>query len=81
LSGRFGVFHLGRLILEASDGKSRVLTTEVLVPTATPLSPVVVDLKLGLPTPARTVALVLQDPEGRRIGEVARYTLSKKPRQ
>jgi len=80
LSGRFGVFHLGRLILEMYDEKSHLLATEVLSPTATPVLPVVVDLKLSLLTPARTLALVLQDPEGRRIGEVARHALSKKPR-
>jgi hypothetical protein len=68
------------MILEAYDGKSRLLATEVLAPTATPLIPVVVDLELSLPATAGTVALVLQDPEGRRIGEVARHTLSKKSR-
>jgi hypothetical protein len=71
------VFHLGRLILEAYDGESRLLATEVLATTATPLIPVVVDREISLPAPARNVALVLQDPDGRRIGEIDRHTLSK----
>jgi hypothetical protein len=75
LSGRLGVFCLGRLILETYDAESRVVASEVVAPTVTPMVPVVVDCRLSLPDLARTVAIVLQDPAGRRIGEIVRQEL------
>jgi hypothetical protein len=72
LRGRFGVFHPGRLVLEACDAKGVVLATELLVPAATPLKPVVLDRSLELPAVASSVALILQNTEGHRIGEIAR---------
>jgi len=80
LRGRFGVFHLGRLVLEAYNEKAAVLTTEILDSNATPLRPVVLDRELEFPATASSMALVLQDAEGRSIGEVARHALSEKPR-
>ncbi len=74
------MFHLGRLVLEAYDEKADVLATEILDPGATPVKPVVLDRALELPSAARSVAVVLQDAEGRRIGEVARDDLPEKPR-
>ena len=76
LRGRFGVFHLGRLTLEAYDGQEGRLTADIFNPMATPLTPVVFDVDIELPTKARSVALVLLDTEGRRIGEVARCIVS-----
>jgi len=76
LQGRFGVFHLGRLTLEAYDGQEERLTTEILNPMATPLTPVVLDVDIELPARARSVALVLLDTEGGRIGEVAQCIVS-----
>jgi hypothetical protein len=76
LRGRFGVFHLGRLTLEAYDRQDGRLMTETLNPMATPLTPVLFDVDFELPARARSVALVLLDTEGRRIGEVARCIVS-----
>ena len=70
-SGRFGVFHLGRLALEACDEHASVLATEILDSVATPLKPVVLDRALELPVATRRVALILQDAEGKKIGEIA----------
>ncbi len=75
LRGRFGVFHLGRLVLEARDEKGRLLATTLHNATATPLKPVVLDRELTRPPAASSVALVLQDAAGKRIGEVARVGL------
>jgi hypothetical protein len=72
LRGRFGVFHPGRLVLEAHDAKREVLATENLVPAATPLEAVVLDRAIELPAATRSVALILQDADGKRIGEIAR---------
>jgi len=80
LRGRFGVFHLGQLVLEAYNEKTDVLATEILDSNATPLKPVVLDRALELPPAASSVAVVLRDPEGRSVGEVDRYALSEKPR-
>lgn len=80
LRGRFGVFHLGRLVLEAYNEKAEVLATKILDSNATPLKPVVLDRALELPPAASSVAVVLQDVEGRSIGEVDRHALSEKPR-
>jgi len=70
-SGRFGVFHSGRLALEACDGQARVLATDILDPAATPLKPVVLDHVIELPAATRRVTLILQDAEGKKIGEIA----------
>jgi len=78
--GRFGVFHLGRIVLEAHDAKGRILATETLVPSATPLKPVVLDRTLELPPAARRVVIVLQNEKGKRIGQLARCVVSAKPR-
>ncbi|NQT41326.1 MAG: DUF4380 domain-containing protein [Planctomycetes bacterium] len=75
LRGRFGVFHLGRLVIEVYDEEARLLVTALHAPAATPLEPVVLDRTLTVPPSARNVALVLQDVEGNRIGEIARGTL------
>jgi hypothetical protein len=75
LSGRFGVFHLGRLVLEACDAHARVLAREVLDPAATPLKPIVLDHEIELPVATRSVALILEDTEGQRIGEIATVLL------
>ena len=80
LRGRVGVFQLGRLVLEAYDGKARLLTTETLAPAATPLRPVVLDLALDLPPATGSVAIVLRDREGKRIGQVARAAVSREVR-
>lgn len=80
LRGRFGVFHLGRLVLEAYDARSRKLATDVLDSSATPLTPVVLDRALALPPGARVVAIVLYSAEGERIGQVASDGLTQKPR-
>ena len=52
------------------------MTTDILDPMATPLTPVVLDVDIELPATARSVALVLLDTGGRRIGEVARCIVS-----
>ena len=80
LRGRFGVFHLGQLALEAYDEKTQVLATEILDSNATPLKPVVLDRALELPAAASSVAVVLKDLEGTSIGEVDWYALSEKSR-
>ena len=80
LRGCFGVFHLGRLVLEACDEKGVLLATDVLVPAATPLEPVVLDRTFEPPRATRGVAIVLLSAEGKRIGEVAGVALSRKPR-
>lgn len=80
LRGRFGVFHLGQLVLKTCNAKAGVVATEILDSNVTPLKPVVLDRALELPLAASSVALVLQDREGRLIGEVARHALSEKPR-
>ena len=76
LRGRLGVFQAGRLVLEAYDEKARLLTTEILAPTATPLTPVVLDLALDLLPATRSVTIVLQDAEGKRIGQSAQAAVS-----
>jgi hypothetical protein len=70
--GRFGVFHTGRIVLEAYDAKDRAVATKILVPGATPLKPVVLDRTLDLPSAARRVGIVLQDEDGKRIGLLSR---------
>ena len=80
LRGRFGVSHLGRLVLEAYDGKAVLLTTEIVARAATPLRPVVLDLALDLPPATGSVAIVLRDREGKRIGQVARAAVSREVR-
>jgi hypothetical protein len=80
LSGRFGVFHRGRLVLEMYDANNRILATEMLDSGATPLAPVVLDRAIALSPAARSVALVLENEEGKRIGEVARNSLTETPR-
>ena len=80
LRGRFGVFQRGRLVLGAYNGKARLLTTEILARAATPLRPVVLDLALDLPPATGSVAIVLQDTEGKRIGQVARVAISREVR-
>ncbi len=80
LRGRLGVFHLGRLVLEAYDENGKVLATDVLVPAATPRKPVVLDRTLKSPLATRDVAVVLLTAEGMRIGTVAEVTLSRRPR-
>jgi hypothetical protein len=80
LRGRLGVFHLGRLVLEAYDAKARLLTTEIVARAATPLRPVVLDLALDLPPATGNVAIVLQDTEGKRIGQVARVAIPREVR-
>jgi len=77
--GRFGVFHLGRLVLEAYDAQGRVLATKTLVLSATPLKPIVLDRTLDLPPVARRVAVVLQTKKGKTIGPLARSVVSAKP--
>jgi len=72
LRGRFGVFHLGRLVLELDDDKGKLLATETLTPTATPLEPIVLDRTIALPAAASSMAVILQDQQGKRIGEIAR---------
>ncbi len=76
LRGRFGVFHLGRLVLEAYDAKAKLIATEILDADATPLTPIILDDELKLPATTHSIALVLQDTAERRIGEVARYALA-----
>ena len=72
LRGRFGVFHSGRLVLEAYDGKSALLATEILDSDATPRRAATLDVTLELPEATRVVAVVLQDAEGNRIGRISR---------
>jgi len=72
LSGRFGVFHLGRLVLEAYDAKGKTLMTDIVDAHATPLQPIVLDRTLELPATTRSMALILQDAEGKKIGGIAR---------
>ena len=72
LGGRFGVFHFGRLVLEAYDAKSRTLMSDIVDARATPLRPIVLDRTLELPATTRGMALILQDTEGKKIGEIAR---------
>jgi hypothetical protein len=79
LHGRFGVFQLGRLVLEAYDEKGMLLATDILVTAVTPLRPVVLDRTLKPPLATRSAAIVLLSSEGKRIGVVAEVALSKKP--
>lgn len=76
LCGRFGVFQLGRLVLEASNENADVLATTILDPDATPLKPVVLNRPIELPATATSVTLVLKDTEGNPIGPIARRDLS-----
>jgi len=69
--GRFGVFHPGRLVLEAYDEKADVLATVTIDRAATPLKPVLLDRMLELPAATRWVGLILQGIEGNRIGKIA----------
>jgi hypothetical protein len=80
LRGRFGVFHRGRLVLEAYDKEGQVLATEILDADATPLKPIVLEQVRELPPAATCVAAVVQDEEGRRIGEVGRQVWPEQPR-
>ena len=75
LQGRFGVFHLGRLVLELYDDEARLLATETLLPAATPQKPIVLDQTIDRPAAASSMAVTLQDPLGKRIGEIARGTI------
>ncbi len=72
LSGRFGVFCPGRLVLESCDKTNMLLATYVLKPGITPLEPVVVDTVMTLPPTSRHVTLVVEDTRGRKVGEIAR---------
>jgi len=73
LRGRFGVFHLGRLVLQACDEESAVLATEILQPHATPLKPLVLDRTIQLPSATSSIAVVLQDTQGKTIGVISRW--------
>ena len=53
-----------------------MIATEIIEADATPPRPIVLDQEIKLPATSRSIVLVLQDPEGRRIGEVARFALS-----
>jgi len=75
LSGRFGVFHLGRLILEAHDSKGRTLMSDIVDDRATPLRPIVLDRTLELPATTSSMVLILQDAEGKKIGEIAKSAI------
>ncbi len=79
LRGRFGVFHRGRVVLEAYNAKAGVVATEILDADATPSRPIVLDHEFDLSPTVSSVALVLQDTEGRRIGRIARYVVSQAP--
>jgi hypothetical protein len=75
LRGRFGVFHLGRLLLEVYDEKGELLEVDILDTNATPTRPVVLNRALKLPSAAHRLVVVLQDEHGVRIGEVAHVVL------
>jgi hypothetical protein len=79
LRGRFGVFQLGRLVVDSYDANGGVIATKILDADATPLTPIVLDHAIQLLAGTTSVALILQDSEGRHIGAVARQTLSRKP--
>jgi len=72
LTGRFGVFHLGRVILEAYDAKSKTVVTDTVDARATPLRPIVLARTLRLPATTHGIALILQDADGKEIGEITR---------
>ncbi len=72
LSGRFGVFHVGRLVWEATNVGGELLESDVLVPAVAPRQPIVLDQALRLPARTATLTVVLQDAAGQTIGEIAR---------
>jgi hypothetical protein len=76
LRGRLGVFHRGRLVLEAADDKAKVLDRMVLRPAVSPLEAVVLDEEVELPPATHRVAVVLADDRGQRIGPVSAITVS-----
>jgi len=76
LTGRFGVFHLGRIALKAYNEKAEVVATEILDSNATPLKLVLIDRVLKLPRAARSVTLVLHDTRGKPIAELDRCKMS-----
>jgi len=71
LRGRLGVFHRGRLVLEAADDKAKVLGRKILKATVSPLGAIVLDEAIDLPPGTRRVAVVLEDDRGQRVGPVA----------
>jgi hypothetical protein len=79
LSGRFGVFHLGRLVFEAYDAKSKTLMIDIVDAHATPRQAIVLDRTLELPATTRSMALILQDAKGKKIGEIARREELQRP--
>jgi len=76
LTGRFGVFCPGRLVLNAYNESRQIVATELVDGDVTPTSPVLLDRVFRLPTEASRVALVLHDTAGSPVGEVARCTVS-----
>jgi hypothetical protein len=72
LTARIGVFHMGRLVLEAYDTNNETQMTVTVDAQATPLQPSLLDHTFELPASTRSVGLILLGKEGNRIGEVAR---------
>lgn len=77
LSGRFGVFYFGRLVLAAYDAKGKTLVTDIVDAHATPLRPIVLYRPLELPATTHGIALILQDADGKKIGEITRIEESR----
>lgn len=72
LRGRFGVFQPAGVQLAFAGQNGEPLGTQVLPLHASPLAPLVIDTSLKPPPAARSISLMLEGVEGRRLGELAR---------
>ena len=75
LRGRFGVFHQGRLVLEAYDEKARFLMSKVLRTDANPLQAIILNDEVEVPAATHRVVVAMQSSEGIRLGDVAQVSV------
>jgi len=78
LTGRFGVFHPGRLDWEAHDATGKVLAGGPLETSVTPLKVVVLKQTINWPESAVRLALILRARQGGQESLLAEHTFTKR---
>jgi hypothetical protein len=75
ISGRFGVFCPGILLLTFLDAQGKVISSEKLPGDVSPLQPVILDQLPKIPAGAAGIRLSLHDFSGSLIGELANLNI------
>lgn len=71
ITGRFGVFAPGTLILRLNNSSGNILKEEKMSGKVSPLKPVIMEMTMKLPAGASSVTLSFCDAEGNEIGILA----------